>query len=156
VSAPLLCTVGVVIMFHIESQWIHQNTWKTFVCCLFSGCGINAFSMASSNSSPAEKSYACAYNAFLAGIFSWYADIINSTLCRRLNLAYFHCRNTPTNKNEVALLSQLIFFSYYYADEINYCTLGFIFIYRANIPYSFPSSVVRSARQILKWTATNF
>jgi hypothetical protein len=61
-------------MFYIESHWIHQNTWKAFVCCLFSGCGINAFRMTSSNSSPAEKSCACAYIAFLAGIFSCYAD----------------------------------------------------------------------------------
>jgi hypothetical protein len=30
--------------------------------------------MASSNASPAEKSCACAYIAFLAGIFSCYAD----------------------------------------------------------------------------------
>jgi hypothetical protein len=68
------CTVGVVVIFYIESHWIHQNTWNTFVCCLFSGCGINAFRMASSISSLAEKSCACAYIAFLAGIFSWYAD----------------------------------------------------------------------------------
>jgi hypothetical protein len=61
-------------MFYIESHWIHQNTWKTTVCCLFSGCGINAFRMDSSNSSLAEKSCACAYIAFLGGIFSWYAD----------------------------------------------------------------------------------
>jgi uncharacterized membrane protein YhaH (DUF805 family) len=74
VSAPVLCTVGVVIMFYIESHWIHQNTWKPIVCCLFSGCGINVFRMASSNSSHAEKSCACAYIAFLAGIFSCYAD----------------------------------------------------------------------------------
>jgi hypothetical protein len=74
VSAPVLCTVGVVVMFYIEWHWIHQNTWKSFVCCLLSGCGINAFRMASSNSSRAEKSCACAYIAFLAGIFSWYAD----------------------------------------------------------------------------------
>jgi hypothetical protein len=74
VSAPVLCTVCVVIMFYIESHWIHQNIWKPIVCCLFSGCGINAFRMASSNSSSAEKSCACAYIAFLAGIFSWYAD----------------------------------------------------------------------------------
>jgi hypothetical protein len=82
VSAPVLCTVGVVIMFYIESHWIHQNTWNTFVCCLFSGCGINAFRMASSNSSPAEKSCACAYIAFLAGIFSWYAD--SRSVCQLL------------------------------------------------------------------------
>jgi hypothetical protein len=41
---------------------------------LFSGCGINTFRMDSSNSSLAAKSCACAYIAFLAGIFSWYAD----------------------------------------------------------------------------------
>jgi hypothetical protein len=73
-SAPVLCTVGVVIMFYIESHWIHQNTWEPIVCCLFSGSGINAFRMVSSNSSPGEKSCTCAYIAFLAGIFSWYAD----------------------------------------------------------------------------------
>jgi hypothetical protein len=44
----------------IEWQWIHKNTWKPTVCCLFSGCGINAFRMASSNSSLAVKSWACA------------------------------------------------------------------------------------------------
>jgi hypothetical protein len=76
VSAPLLCAVGVVIVFYIESHRIHQNTWKTFVYCLFGGCGINAFKMTSSNSSPADKSCACAYIAFLEGIFSWYADSI--------------------------------------------------------------------------------
>jgi hypothetical protein len=73
VSAPVLCTVGVVIMFYIESHCIHPNTWKTTVCYLFSCCGINAFRMASSNSSLAAKSCACAYIVFLAGIFSWYA-----------------------------------------------------------------------------------
>jgi hypothetical protein len=60
-------------MFSIESHWNYQNTWKPIVCCLFSGCGINAFRMASSSS----KSCACAYIAFLAGIFSWYADSMN-------------------------------------------------------------------------------
>jgi hypothetical protein len=30
--------------------------------------------------------------------------------------------NTPTNKSEVALLSQLILFSHYFADKRNYCT----------------------------------
>jgi hypothetical protein len=44
------------------------------VRCLFNSCGINAFRMDSSNSSLAEKSCACAYIAFLAGIFSCYAD----------------------------------------------------------------------------------
>jgi hypothetical protein len=73
-ECTLASTVGVEIMFYIESHWIHHNTWKTFVCCLLSGCGINAFRMASSNSSPAEKSCACAYVTFWAGIFSWYAD----------------------------------------------------------------------------------
>jgi hypothetical protein len=61
-------------MFYSEPHWINQNTWKTVVCCLFSGCGINAFRMACSNTSPAAKSCACAYISFLAGIFSWYAD----------------------------------------------------------------------------------
>jgi hypothetical protein len=74
VSAPVLCTVGVVIMFCIESHWIHQDTWKTIVCCLFRGSEINAFRMACSNTAPAAKSCACAYIAFLAAIFSWYAD----------------------------------------------------------------------------------
>jgi hypothetical protein len=77
VSAPVLCTVGVVVMFYIESHWIPQNTWKPIVCCLFSGSGINAFRMASNNSSPAEKSCACAYITFLAGIFSCYATVHN-------------------------------------------------------------------------------
>jgi hypothetical protein len=44
------------------------------VRCLFTGCGINAFRVASSHSSLAEKSCACAYITFLAGLFSWYAD----------------------------------------------------------------------------------
>jgi hypothetical protein len=35
--------------------------------------------MASSNSSPDEKSCACAYIAFLAGIFSCYADSTQSS-----------------------------------------------------------------------------
>jgi hypothetical protein len=64
------------IMFYIESHWIHQNIWTPIVCCLFSGCGINVFSMTSSNSSLDAKSCACAYIAFLRGIFSWYADSI--------------------------------------------------------------------------------
>jgi hypothetical protein len=55
VSTPVLCTMGVVVMFYIESHWIHQNTWKSIVCCLFSCSGINAFRMASSNSSPARE-----------------------------------------------------------------------------------------------------
>jgi hypothetical protein len=55
-------------------HWIPQNRWKPIVCCSFTGCGINAFRTASSNSSHAAKSCACAYIAFLAGIFSWYAD----------------------------------------------------------------------------------
>jgi hypothetical protein len=87
VSSPVLCTVCVVLLFHIELHWIHQNTWKPIiVCCLFSGCGINAFRMASSNSSLAAKSCACAYIAFLAGIFSWYADSISSAFCLRIKL----------------------------------------------------------------------
>jgi hypothetical protein len=55
-------------MFYIEPHWIRQNTLKTSVCCLFSDCGINYFRMASSNSSLAAKSCACAYIAFLAGV----------------------------------------------------------------------------------------
>jgi hypothetical protein len=51
---------------------------KYYFCCLFSGCGINAFGMASSNWSLAAESCACAYIAFLAGIFSRYADTTNS------------------------------------------------------------------------------
>jgi hypothetical protein len=82
-SAPVLCTVGVVIMFYVESHWNHQNTWKPIVCCLFSGCGINAFRMASSNSSLVAKSCACAYITFLAGIFSWYADCTLIFECSR-------------------------------------------------------------------------
>jgi hypothetical protein len=35
---------------------------------------------------------------------------ISSTFCCRLKLASFLCRNTPTNKNKVALLSQLYYF----------------------------------------------
>jgi hypothetical protein len=64
-------------MFYIESHWIHRNTWKPIVCCFFSGCGINAFRMASSNSSLGAKSCPRAYVAFLAflaGIFYWHAD----------------------------------------------------------------------------------
>jgi hypothetical protein len=74
---------------------------------------------------------------------------ISSTFCRRLRLksAFFLCRKTPTNKIEVTILSQLILFPYYYADERNYYTLGFIFIYGANIPCRFPSRIVTSARQ---------
>jgi hypothetical protein len=45
----------------------------------------------------------------------------------------------PTNKKDVTLLSHLILFSCYYADERNYCTFSFILIYRANIEHHFPS-----------------
>jgi hypothetical protein len=94
VSAPVLCTVGVVIMFYIESHWIHQNTWKPIVCCLFSDSGINAFRMASSNSSHAAKSCACAYIAFLAGIFSCYADsTYDETLFWMINNIIYFPRN---------------------------------------------------------------
>jgi hypothetical protein len=58
-------------------HWITLNSsehLKHVVCCSFIGCGINAFRMASTNSSLAAKSCACAYIAYLAGIFSWYAD----------------------------------------------------------------------------------
>jgi hypothetical protein len=57
----------------------------------------------------------------------------------------------PANKNEVALLSQLILFSYYYAIKRNYCTLGFIFICRTNIAYHFPSCIVRSLLYSITW-----
>jgi len=39
--------------------------------CMFSGLGMNAFRMGSSNLSFAKKSCTCASIAFLAGIFSW-------------------------------------------------------------------------------------
>jgi hypothetical protein len=68
----------------------------------------------------------------------------SSTFCRRLRLAFFRRRNTPTNKSEVALLSHLIFFLYCCADERNYCTLVFMFVYRTNIPYGVPSRIWRS------------
>jgi hypothetical protein len=55
----------------------------------------------------------------------------SNTFCLRPKLTLVLCRDTPTIKNEVALLSQLILFSYYYDHEMNYWTLGFIFIYRA-------------------------
>jgi hypothetical protein len=42
-------------------------------------------------------------------------------------LSSFCCPNTPTDKNEVALL--YYYYYYYYPDDRNYCALGFIFIY---------------------------
>jgi hypothetical protein len=44
------------------------------LCWLFSGCGINAFRMASRYSSRTAKFCACVYIEFLAGIFSWPVD----------------------------------------------------------------------------------
>jgi hypothetical protein len=58
------------------------------------------------------------WNILLTTKYRYWLRSISSTFCRRLKLVFFHCRNTPTNKNEVALL-KLIFFSYYYADEGN-------------------------------------
>jgi hypothetical protein len=74
----------------------------------------------------------------------------SSKFCRWLKLACLLSRNTPTSNNEVTLLSQLILFLHYYADKRNYCTFGFIFIYRTNIPYHFPSCVTRNAKQSFK------
>jgi hypothetical protein len=52
-------------------HWITLNSSEHMTYfCLFSGCGINAFRMACSNTSPAAKSCACVYIAFLSGIFS--------------------------------------------------------------------------------------
>jgi hypothetical protein len=42
---------------------------------------------------------------------------------------------------EVIFLSQLVFFSYYYADERNYYTLCFMFICRTNILHHFLSAL---------------
>jgi hypothetical protein len=39
-------------------------------------------------------------------------------------LAFFLCLNMPTNKNQVTLLSKLIFLSYYYANKRNYSPLA--------------------------------
>jgi hypothetical protein len=86
------------------------------------------------------------WNILLTTQYRYWLRTISSTFCRRLKSSLFRRRNTPTNKNEVTLLSQIIFVSYCYADERNYCTLCFVFIYRDNIPYHFPSCVVRSAR----------
>jgi hypothetical protein len=124
-SAPVLCTVGAEIIFYIESHWIHHNTWKTFVSCLVSGGGINAFRMASSNASPVEKSCVCAYIAFLAGIFSWYATVldyvyildcvvgnINVTIGLTLHLHKYKLQNSLhffPFKNEIILFNSMKF-----------------------------------------------
>jgi hypothetical protein len=47
--------------------------------------------MASSNSSLIAKSCACAYIAFLAGIFSWYADSIMNLLWIQLSAVFLAC-----------------------------------------------------------------
>lgn len=60
-------------------------------------------------------------------------------------LAIFRCCNTPNNKNQVALLSQIKYFSYYTVER-NYCSLNFVFIYRSNISYHFSSRIVRSTK----------
>jgi hypothetical protein len=70
--------------------------------------------------------------------------VLAPNFCRRLLRNFFRCRNKASNKNYVTLLLELILFTYYYVDERNYCTLGFIHIYRASIPYNFPSIIVRS------------
>jgi hypothetical protein len=88
------------------------------------------------------------WNTLLITQYRYWLRTVSNSFCYRLNLAYFLCRITPTNKNEVALLSHLIFFSYYYADERNYCALDFIFIYRPSIPYCFASRIVISPRQM--------
>jgi hypothetical protein len=59
-------------------------------------------------------------------------------------LSFFLCRNTPTNKNEVTLLSQLIFFSYYYADERELLHFGLHIHLQASIQDNFPSRTVRT------------
>jgi hypothetical protein len=83
VSAPALCSVGVVIMFYIESH-IRTHERRLFIVC-----GINAFRMTSSNSSPDEKSCACAYIAFLSGTFSCYADSIQACSENSLDTGHF-------------------------------------------------------------------
>jgi hypothetical protein len=61
--------------------------------------------------------------------YRYWLQTISSPFCHQLKLACFLCRNAPTNKDKVAMLLQLIFLLYYCADERNYCTLGFLFIY---------------------------
>jgi hypothetical protein len=43
---------------------------------------------------------------------------ISSTFGYWLYLPFFRCRNTSANKNDVALLSQIIFLSYYIQNEL--------------------------------------
>jgi hypothetical protein len=70
--------------------------------------------MASSNSSPAEKSCACTYIAFLAGIFSCYAD---SMLAESLLMAnIFKCEQvnqmdvTPNGSHLLYKVTYLCFY----------------------------------------------
>jgi hypothetical protein len=64
------------------------------------------------------------WHTLLISQYRYWLRTESSTFCRRLKSAVFRCRHTPTTEYEVALLSQLVFVSYYYADERNYCTLG--------------------------------
>jgi hypothetical protein len=52
--------------------------------------------MGSSNSSLAKKSCACAYTAFLAGIFSWYADSTSTDTTNTSNGATTITTTRPT------------------------------------------------------------
>jgi hypothetical protein len=73
VSAPVLCTVLLwwcSTVNHIEFIRTHESHCLLFVQWLWNKCSQEG----SSNSSRAEKSCACAYIAFLAGIFSLCAD----------------------------------------------------------------------------------
>jgi hypothetical protein len=104
----------------------------------------------------------------LAGNFAWFkyftyhlvpvlAPNYKQHILSPAKVSFLSVSQHTTNTNEVTLLSQLVFFSYCYADERNYCTLGFIFIYRSTIPYHFPFSIVRSGRQrFQERTTTNF
>lgn len=85
-SAPLLCSVGVVITFYTEKKNKLFNDVKyaftnesLFFCSLIVSGTTNYFRVASSNSSLIAKSCACAYIKFIAGIFSWCVDCIYST-----------------------------------------------------------------------------
>jgi hypothetical protein len=57
------------------------------------------------------------WNILLISLYRYWLRTVSSTFCRRLKLAFLRCRNTPTDNNKVLLLSQLIVFSYYYADK---------------------------------------
>jgi hypothetical protein len=58
-------------------------------------------------------------NILLISLYRYWLRTASTTFCSRLKSTFFLCRNTLTNKNEVALLSQLVFFSYYCANERN-------------------------------------